>query len=165
VHPGNANRASVGSVEERGKGELRDLEERLRAASDAIQLMVAQLSALETQKRRIEPSDERFVELAALVRRTATELLELATAEETFARELSPQPSTVELPRIEEVPPRRDLRQILEEWRDVERQLTSVDPGSSEAVALVERFEHLRAEYARATAAKREDQNGQAASR
>jgi hypothetical protein len=144
-------------VEEPESGKRRDLEERLRGASDAIQLMVQQLHALETQKRRAEPSDQRFVELAALVRTTATELLELATTEETFARQLSPQPTSVDLPAIEEVLPRHDLRQILDEWREVERRLASVDPGSADAVDLTTRFEQLRAEYARASAEKRQD--------
>jgi hypothetical protein len=144
-------------MEEAGSRERRDLEERLRGASDAIQLMVQQLHALETQKRRVEPEDSRFIDLAALVRSTAAELLDLATTEETFARELSPQPASVDLPRIEEVEPRHDLKQILQEWRDVERRLTSADPGSPEATALVARFEELRTEYARATDEKRQD--------
>jgi hypothetical protein len=165
MHPGNAIRASVGIVEATGSGGGRDLEERLRAASDAIQLMVQQLHALETQKRRVEPRDRRFIELAALVRSTATELLQLATTEETFARELSLRPGSVDLPAIAEVAPRHDLREILEEWREVERLLTSVDPSSAEAVALVAKFEHLRAEYARASDEKRQDPNHQTSSR
>jgi hypothetical protein len=119
--------------------------------------MVQQLHALETQKRQIEPRDARFVELAALVRSTANELLELATSEEAFARELNPRPASVDLPPIQEVAPRSDLKEILEEWREVERRLTTVDPASPEAVVLVARFDQLRAEYARATDEKRQD--------
>jgi uncharacterized damage-inducible protein DinB len=125
------------------------LEERLRAASDGIQLISQQLHALEEQKRSVEPNDPRFVQLAGLVRTVAAELLELASAEEAFANELSQ--AGADLEPIEQVPPRQHLKEILEEWRAVERELALAPPSSAEARALVERFEQLRGEYARAS--------------
>lgn len=125
------------------------LEERLRAASDGIQLISQQLHALEEQKRSVEPHDPRFVQLAALVRIVAAELLDLASSEEAFANEL--ENLAADLDPIEDVPPREDLQEILEEWRAVERKLAEAKPSSEEARALVERFEQLRIEYARAT--------------
>jgi hypothetical protein len=132
-----------------------ELEDRLRAASDGIQLVVQQLNTLEDQKRGVDPTDTRFVELAKLVRVTVAELLQLATVEEEFARGLA-RAAAADLPSINEVQPRHDLRQILEEWRDVERRIAEVPPGSRESVELVDRFEQLRIEYARASEDKRQ---------
>jgi Spy/CpxP family protein refolding chaperone len=125
------------------------LEGRLRAASDGIQLISQQLHALEEQKRSVQPNDPRFVQLAGLVRMVAAELLDLASAEEAFASEVNRVGADLE--RIEQVPPRQHLQEILEEWRAVERQLAAAPPSSAEARALVERFEQLRDEYARAS--------------
>jgi hypothetical protein len=130
------------------------LEERLRSASDGIHLVVDQLKALEDQKRAVEPSDPRFIELAALVRESAESLAGLAQTEETFARELTGHRFDEALSAIEDVPARHDLAQILEEWRDVERRLEHAPPGSPEARELVARFEQLRAEYADALQGK-----------
>jgi hypothetical protein len=131
------------------------IEERLRAASDAIQLAVAQLRSLEQQKRNVIPSDARFVELAALVKSSSKHLLELATQEEAFAIELSRTSVNASLASIEEVQPRQDLGQILDEWREVERQLEQRGPSSPEAKELVARFERLRSEYSLAQKDKR----------
>ena len=136
--------------------------ERLRAASDGIHLVVDQLRILENQKRGTAPSDPRFVELAGLVRATADELFALARSEESFARELSRNVLTQSLASIDEVAPRHDLRQILEEWRAVERQLAKLDAGSPEATALVARFNALRLEYAEAVQS-RGTENGEEA--
>jgi hypothetical protein len=96
-----------------------------------------------------------------MVQSTASALLSLATTEELFARRLTETQTATDLPSIAQVPPRHDLRPILEEWRDVERRLAAAEPGSSAAVDLVRRFEELRTEYARASEDKRERENRQ----
>jgi hypothetical protein len=141
-------------VEQSPARDEQELEDRLRAASDGIQLVIQQLYALEDQKRKVDPGDPRFVDLAALVRATAAELLALATTEESFADGLAATSDANGLSTINDVKPRQDLRVILEEWRDVERRLAEILPGSPDATDLVRRFERLREEYARASQEK-----------
>jgi hypothetical protein len=131
-----------------------DIEARLRAASDAIQIAVVELRALEAQKRSIEPNDERFVELATRIRGSAEHLLERTRAEETFAGELASEPSAADIAPIVEVQPPHELREILEEWREVERELNTARAGSPEAHRLLSRFEQQRAENMRANGYK-----------
>ena len=136
------------------KVQVSEIEERLRAASDAIQIAVVELHALEAQKRSVVPADDdRFVELATRVRDSAERILELARAEETFAGELAASAETIT--PIADVEPAPDLKQILDEWREVERDLNAAHPGSPEAHRLLARFEELRAEYMRASEQKR----------
>ena len=131
-----------------------EIEERLRAASDAIQIAVVELGALEAQKRAVAPIDDaRFVELATRVRDSAEQILELARAEERFAGELASSSET--LTPIADVEPADDLKGILDEWREVERDLNAAHPGSPEAHRLLARFEELRTKYMRASEQKR----------
>jgi hypothetical protein len=131
-----------------------DTEQRLRAASDAIQIAVVELREIEGQKRSIEPNDQRFADLAKRVRGSAEHLLALARAEESFAHGLIGA-SPADVAPIVDVAPPHDLKEILDEWREVERELTAAHPGSPEAHRLLVRFEELRAEYMRVLDEKR----------
>jgi hypothetical protein len=131
-----------------------DTEERLRAASDAIQLAVVELREIEAQKRSVEPGNEQFADLTKRVRGSAEHLLELARVEESFANGLAGA-SPADVAPIERVAPPHDLQQILAEWRAVERELDAAHPGSQEAHRLLVRFEELRAEYMRVLDEKR----------
>ena len=121
------------------------IEEHLRAASDAILLLLTEVSQLEQHKRGIPPGEPRFDEVARSVRVAAQALAEFTEYEETWARIATDGRTDIEPITESEATPRASA--ILERWRAVERQLDDVEPGSAESVRLFAEFERLRDEY------------------
>jgi hypothetical protein len=121
------------------------IEEHLRAASDAILLLLTEVGQLERHKRAIPPGEPRFDEVARSVRVAAQALAEFAEYEETWAHTATDGRTDIE-PIVEsEAAP--GAAEILERWRAVERQLDELEPGSPESARLFAEFERLRDEY------------------
>lgn len=122
-----------------------EIEEHLRAASDAILLLLTETSQLERHKRKIAPGEARFDEIARSVRVVAQTLADFTGFEEQWARTATDGRTDIEsIEASENAPP---LATILDRWRAIERQLDSVDPGSAEARSLFAEFERVRDEY------------------
>ena len=121
------------------------IEEHLRAASDAILLLLTEVGQLERHKRGIPPGDPRFDEVAKSVRVVAQALAAFTDYEETWARIATDGRTDIEPIAESDATPK--AAQILERWRAVERQLDEVEPGSPTAKQLFAEFERLRDEY------------------
>ena len=121
------------------------IEEHLRAASDAILLLLTEVGQLERHKRGIPPGDPRFDEVARSVRVAAQALAEFTEHEETWARIATDGRTDIEPIAQSEAAP--STAEILDRWRAVERQLDDLEPGSPESVRLFAEFERLRDEY------------------
>ena len=121
------------------------IEEHLRAASDAILLLLTEVGQLERHKRGIPPGDPRFDEVARSIRVAAQGLAEFTEHEETWARIATDGRTDIETIAQSEAAP--STAEILERWRAVERQLDELEPGSPESVRLFAEFERLRDEY------------------
>ena len=122
-----------------------EIEAHLRAASDAILLLLTEVGQLERHKRGIPPGEARFDDVARSVRIVAQALAEFTEYEETWARHATDGRTDIET--ISQSVNAPATATILEQWRAVERQLDDVQPGSPEAVRLFAEFERLRAEY------------------
>jgi hypothetical protein len=133
-----------------------EIEEHLRAASDAILLLLTEAGQLERHKRSIPPGEPRFDEVARSVRVAAQALAEFAEYEETWARVATSNRTDLETITASRNAPA--LAQILERWRAVERQLDDLEPGSPESVRLFAEFERIRDEYMSAFRARRDDE-------
>ena len=121
------------------------IEEHLRAASDAILLLLTEIGQLERHKRGIPPGEPRFDEVARSIRAAAQGLAAFTEGEETWARIATDGRTDIEPIAQSEAAP--DTAEILERWRAVERQLDDLEPGSPESVRLFAEFERLRDEY------------------
>jgi hypothetical protein len=124
----------------------------LRHGSDTVLKALDRLTALEAEKRRLEPDDPRILEVADEVAGLAAELLEVAKdqshiTETAHVMATTGEPEAPSGP-IDESP--RAPHDILEEWRAAERALTVAPPGSPEAAEAHVRARELRAEYQRA---------------
>ncbi len=126
-----------------------DIEEHLRTASDAILLLVSQVSDLERHKRGVPPNDARFDELARQVREAAQRLADFAEQEESWARRAISDHAD-RFPNIDAIAPPPTLAELLGRWRAVERQLNEAEPGSDESKRLFAEFEAARDDYMRA---------------
>lgn len=122
-----------------------EIEEHLRAASDAILLLLTEIGQLEQHKRHIPPGEDRFDEVARSVRAAAQSLAEFTKYQETWAGVATADRD--DLATIEQSANAQSLAAILERWRAVERQLDSLQPGTPEAIRLFAEFERIRAEY------------------
>jgi uncharacterized membrane protein YccC len=122
-----------------------EIGEHLRAASDAILLLLTESSQLERHKRRIPPGEARFDEIARSVRVVAQALAEFTEFEEQWAGIATD--GRTDLETIEQSENAPTLATILERWRAIERQLDDVEPGSPEAASLFAEFERVRDEY------------------
>ena len=126
-------------------GDATQIEEHLRAASDAILLLLTEVGQLERHKRGIPPGEPRFDEVARSVRVVAQALAEFTEYEETWARIATDGRTDIEtISKSENAP---TTATILERWRAVERQLDDLEPGSPELALLFAEFESLRDEY------------------
>ena len=121
------------------------IEEHLRAASDAILLLLTEVGQLERHKRAIPPGDPRFDEVARSVRVAAQALAAFTEHEETWARIATDGRTDIE--PIAQSQAAQSTADILERWRAVERQLDDLEPGSPESIRLFAEFERLRDEY------------------
>jgi hypothetical protein len=124
----------------------------LRATSDELLRDLEVLSALEDEKRTIEPGDPRLVELAERIESIASRILGSSTRQRELterANLLSDAGSTAAPDAtIDETP--RSIAEILAAWRDAERQLAAAEPGSVDAAEAALQVERLRADYRRA---------------
>jgi hypothetical protein len=125
--------------------EADEIEEHLRAASDAILLLLTETGQLERHKRLIPPGERRFDEIARSVRVVAQALAEFTEFEEQWAKAATD--GRTDLEKIEQSENSPSLATILERWRAIERQLNDVEPGSPEAATLFAEFERVRDEY------------------
>ena len=125
--------------------DARDIEEHLRAASDAILLLLTEVNQLERHKRYIPPGEDRFDRVSRSVRVVAQTLAEFTKHEEAWARVATADRHDLELISESENAP--SLAAILERWRAVERQLDDVQPGTPEGLRLFAEFERIRDEY------------------
>ena len=122
-----------------------EIEEHLRAASDAILLLQTEVGQLERHKRSIPPGEPRFDEVARHIRVAAKALADFTEYEETWARIATDGRTDIEpIAESENTP---TLEKILERWRAIERQLDNVEPGSDESTRLFAEFERTRDEY------------------
>jgi len=121
------------------------IEEHLRAASDAILLLLTEVGQLERHKRGIPPGEPRFDEVARSVRVVAQALAEFTEYEEHWARVATDGRTDIEpISKSENAP---TTAAILARWRAIERQLDDMEPGSPESALLFAEFESLRDEY------------------
>ena len=65
-----------------------DAQEDLRATSEAIQDDAEELATLETQKRELEPSNPRVVEMSQRIEELAQEMATKATAERELSEDI-----------------------------------------------------------------------------
>jgi hypothetical protein len=122
-----------------------EIEQHLRAASDAILLLLTEVGQLEQHKRAIPPGEARFDEVARSVRVAAKALADFTEYEETWARIATDgRPDIETIAESENAPA---LATILERWRAIERQLDNLEPGSPESTRLFAEFERTRDEY------------------
>lgn len=122
-----------------------DIEQHLRAASDAILLLLTEVGQLERHKRAIPPGDARFDEVARSVRVASRMLAEFTEQQETWAQIATD--GRPDIQPIEESQNAPAVAAILERWRAIERQLDEVQPGSPESLRLFAEFERARDEY------------------
>ncbi len=127
-----------------------DAEGGLRAVSDELLGKLDHLAAIETEKRLLEPGDERAVALSVKARQLAERILATSKAEEDLA-EGGRAAVQAELPGaptrpIEQTP--RALHVILDDWREAERQASGAasDVERQEARSRADGF---REEYRR----------------
>ncbi|HVL53670.1 MAG TPA: hypothetical protein VM344_05365 [Vitreimonas sp.] len=132
-----------------------DIEEHLRAASDAILLLLTEAGQLERHKRDIPPGEPRFDEVARSVRIVAKALADFAETEEQWARIATDGRTDIAPIATSENAPA--LAEILERWRAIERQLDDVEPGSPASDRLFAEFERTRDEYMAAFRARNID--------
>lgn len=126
-------------------GDATQIEEHLRAASDAILLLLTEVGQLERHKRGIPPGEPRFDKVARSVRVVAQALAEFTEYEEKWAGIATDGRTDIEpIAQSENAPA---AARILERWRAVERQLDDLEPGSPESALLFAEFESLRDEY------------------
>jgi hypothetical protein len=130
---------------DRPRPSARDIEEHLRGASDAIVLLLTEVSQLERHKRGIPPGEERFDEVARAVRVAAQALAEFTEQQEHWAAVATA--DRTDLETIGDSQSSESLTAILERWRAVERQLDEHEPGTPEAIRLFAEFERIRDEY------------------
>lgn len=122
-----------------------EIQEHLRAASDAILLLLTETSQLERHKRLIPPGEARFDEVARSVRVVAKALADFTELEERWAQIATD--GRTDIVAIEQASNAPALASILDRWRAIERQLDDVEPGTLEAASLFAEFERVRDEY------------------
>ena len=137
---------SYASREESDMGDdAKNIQEHLRAASDAILLLLTEVGQLERHKRAIPPGEARFDEVARATRAAAAMLAEFTEHEETWAEIATDGRSDLE--PIDRSANADSVDAILKRWRAIERQLDELQPGSPEAMRLFEEFERARDDY------------------
>jgi hypothetical protein len=105
---------------------MTDAEGSLRAVSDELLSELDRLAAIETEKRTLDPGDDRTLQLARQARELAQRILATSRAQEHLA-----------------------LYKILDEWREAERQASAATDIARRDEAR-ERADQLREEYRRA---------------
>jgi hypothetical protein len=129
----------------------------LRATSDELLRDLEVLSALEDEKRTIEPGDPRLVELAERIESIASRILGSSTKQRELTEKIHDNSTAGSAAApgaaIDDTP--RSIADILAAWREAERTLAAAEPGSVDAAEAGLQVESLRAEYRRAHDARR----------
>lgn len=129
-----------------------ELEADLRNASDRMLRTLDQLFALESEKRTLSPSSERFQRLASEIERLAADVFAQTHSQRDIGERAKDvvERTGAELPPIDQSSAVRDLQVILTEWREAERRLGASSPDSAEHAAAAADVGRLRDEYHRA---------------
>jgi hypothetical protein len=130
---------------------MMDLDQDLRAVSDAMLHTLDQLQLLEHKKRTEAPGSVRFVRLAKEIEKLAAMVFAHTSTQQTLAEQtLAATRAGVEIPPIDEVAATRDVSLILTEWRAAERELGATSADSAEHAKVAADVRRLREEYQRA---------------
>lgn len=121
----------------------------LRQTSDDVLRNLDALSALEEEKRTVQPGDPRLVALANEVEALAAKVLAGSVRQRNLATSLNDNPAAAAAtpPINEQI---RPAAEILKAWRDAERALAAAKPGSAEETTARATIEDCRDEYRRA---------------
>jgi hypothetical protein len=125
----------------------------LHATSDALLASLDRLRELELEKRQTPLESPRLVELSEEIERLAQSVLTASDVQTDLARLAHAMVEGGQLAgteSIESMGETRDVHAVLAEWRDTERALAELEPGTPAATQLRGRIETLRAEYRRA---------------
>lgn len=129
------------------------IEPNLPAVSDALLANLDRLRALELEKRNLPVGSPRLVELAAEIETLAVAVLGASDTQVHLAREAVREARAGIIDAhatIEEMAAApRELHIVLDEWREAERRLDTLDRDSPEALRLRADIEVLRDEYRR----------------
>lgn len=120
--------------------------EALRVTSDSLLSDLAELESLEQEKRTVEATDPRLVDLAGQIERLARRLLGEAVGQRRLSEDTHADAAAggSSAPIAET---HRDMRLILADWRDAERRLSESREGSHEAAGAASDVERHRIEY------------------
>ena len=128
-----------------------DLDQDLRAVSDAMLHTLDQLQLLEHKKRTEAPGSVRFVRLAKEIEKLAAMVFAHTSTQQTLAEQTrAANQAGVEIPPIDEIAATRDVSLILTEWRAAERELGATSADSAEHAKAVADVRRLREEYQQA---------------
>jgi hypothetical protein len=135
-----------------------DTGQALRETSDALLRDLDVLSAIEEEKRSLEPGDPRLVDLAKRIEEIAGRVLVGSVRQRNLTEVANHavetgSPAAPEAP-IEDI--NRPIQAILSEWREAERRLTAARPGSADEAEARDLVVRLRDEYRRAHEAVRD---------
>ncbi len=125
----------------------------LHATSDALLASLDRLRELELEKRQTPLESPRLVELSEEIERLAQSVLTASDVQTDLARLAHAMVEGGQLAgteSIESMGETREVHAVLAEWRDTERALAELEPGTPAATQLRGRIETLRAEYRRA---------------
>lgn len=123
----------------------------LRVISDTFMAQLDELHALEEQKRVTPMDDPAFADLARRVEEAARNLLDRAAQQATAAeRSHDAAVESGSAATIVDLPADLTPARILAMWRDADRELASVEPGSARAIELTSVVAALRRAYQRA---------------
>jgi hypothetical protein len=130
----------------------------LRATSDALVRDLEVLGAIEDEKRTLEPSDPRLIELAKRVEVIAHRVLSATVRQrqltEVGAELVETEAGAAPASSIDATV--RPVADILAEWRAAERRAAAAEPGSAEAAEATALADHCREEYRRALEERQE---------
>jgi hypothetical protein len=131
---------------DRDEGALTDLTDALRATSDAMLRDLDGLGTLEDEKRGIEPSDPRMLDLADRIEEIARRVLAGSRNQRELTEDIAGTAAPgATAPAIDDT--RRSVQAILAEWRAAERRLAVATRGSPEALEAETLVEHAREAY------------------
>lgn len=129
----------------------------LRETSDALLRDLDVLVQIEEEKRGLELSDPRLVELADRIDEIALRVLGGTTRQAELTKRANAEAAAgsadVAETSIEATP--RSIQAILTEWRDAERRALAAEPGSADAAESEALVQRLREEYREAQNAAR----------
>jgi|1186.fasta_scaffold221479_2 hypothetical protein len=132
-----------------GQGRLIiDSQDALRLTSDELLRDLDALTQLEEEKRQTPEGDPRLVEIATRVQQLAQRVLEHSRHQVALTHSVNHQVVSGETPAGTTIAgARRNVNDILAEWRAAERQAQTAEPDSVAAIEARARADRLRDEY------------------